>query len=165
MRSMTEQLLGYAAYHKSFWNKVTHFFGVPLVVFSIFVPLGWFRFAPVDVQAVPLTGATVFYASVFLYYCRLDWVVAVFQAPLTIAILYLADVTSRLPFLESLGIFGAAFVSGWIIQLVGHVFEGRRPALADNILQIFNAPLFLTVEVLFFLGFRKELAARVKALP
>jgi len=54
-----------------------------------------------------------------------------------------------------------AFVAGWIIQLIGHAFEGKRPALADNLLQIFNAPLFLTVEVLLLLGFRRDLRGPV----
>src|SRR5687768_16315053 len=101
---MTDQMLAYAAYHQSFWNKLTHFFGVPLVVFSIFVPLGWFRFAHAD---VPLTAATLFYLSVVIYYLRLDWVVTLFQAPTTAAILYAADWASRLPFRESVGIFVA----------------------------------------------------------
>ena len=48
--------------------------------------------------------------------------------------------------------FLTTFVLGWIIQLVGHAIEGKRPALADNILQVFNAPLFLTVEVLASMG-------------
>ena len=44
---------------------------------------------------------------------------------------------------------------GQLIQLLGHAFEGRRPALFDNLLQVFNAPLFLTVEVMEYLGVRK----------
>lgn len=159
MRTMQEQMQAYAGYHHNFWNKFTHFFGVPIVVYSLFVPMGWFRFAPAD---IPLTGATLFYLSTFVYYCRLDWTVALFQAPITLLILYLADITSRLPFLESLGWFFASFAAGWIIQLIGHYFEGKRPALADNILQIFNAPLFLTLEILMFLGFKKELKATLE---
>ena len=42
---------------------------------------------------------------------------------------------------------------GWTELLKRSVKE----ALADNILQIFNAPLFLTVEVLFLLGYRNDL--------
>ena len=53
--------------------------------------------------------------------------------------------------------FLATFLGGWAVQLVGHVIEGRRPALTDNLLQVFNAPLFLTAEVLWFLGFRQDL--------
>ena len=148
MKSMTDQMAAYGAYHRNFWNRFTHFFGVPIVVFSIFVPLGWFRFAPAD---IPLSAAAVFYFFVFIYYVKLDWVVALFQAPTTLAILCAADWASRLPFRDSLAIFGATFVGGWALQLLGHWFEGRRPALADNVLQIFNAPLFLTAEVLHFL--------------
>jgi uncharacterized membrane protein YGL010W len=40
---------------------------------------------------------------------------------------------------------------------VGHVIEGRRPALTDNLLQVFNAPLFLTAEATWLLGFRHDL--------
>ena len=61
---------------------------------------------------------------------------------------------------RSVSVFLATFVLGWIIQLVGHAIEGRRPALADNILQVFNAPLFLTIEVLSLLGFRHDLCRR-----
>jgi uncharacterized membrane protein YGL010W len=38
--------------------------------------------------------------------------------------------------------FAVLFVGGWILQLVGHVFEGRKPALVDNLFQIFVAPIF-----------------------
>jgi uncharacterized membrane protein YGL010W len=35
--------------------------------------------------------------------------------------------------------------------------EGKRPALVDNVFQIFIAPLFVLFEVLFKLGIRLEL--------
>ncbi len=112
---------------------------------------------------MPYTGATLFYAVVFVYYLALDWRVALLQAPFTIALLVLADRVALWPLAESLAVFAAAFIGGWIIQLLGHAMEGRRPALADNLLQIFNAPLFLTVEVLFLLGFRQDLGSVVGA--
>jgi uncharacterized membrane protein YGL010W len=82
--------------------------------------------------------------------------------------LWLADRVALWPFFESLLVFLTTFVGGWTIQLLGHAFEGKRPALADNLLQIFNAPLFLTVEVAFLLGYRQDLrgpAARQHTLP
>jgi uncharacterized membrane protein YGL010W len=94
-----------------------------------------------------------------VYYLLLDWRVALLQAPFTLALLVLADRVALWPFAQSLAVFAGAFLGGWVVQLVGHGFEGRRPALADNLLQIFNAPLFLTAEVLFLLGFRPELRA------
>lgn len=145
MKSLSEQVSAYEAYHHDLRNKLTHFVGVPLVTFSIFLFLGWLRF--VHDPSLPFTGATLFYLIVFLYYLVLDWKIALLQAPFTLSLLWLADRIALWPFMESLAAFTAAFVGGWIIQLIGHAMEGRRPALADNLLQIFNAPLFLTVEV------------------
>lgn len=58
---------------------------------------------------------------------------------------------------------GALNVVSWIAQFVGHgKFEGRAPALIDNLVQaLFLAPFFVWFEVLFFLGYRPELKARL----
>jgi uncharacterized membrane protein YGL010W len=155
MKSLKQQMQSYGAYHRDSRNKLTHFFGVPLVTFSLFLALSWFRF--VHTPDLPITAATVFYLVVLVYYLRLDWSVALLQAPFNLVLLWLADRAALLPFPQSLAVFLSAFVLGWIIQLVGHAIEGRRPALADNILQIFNAPLFLTVELLALLKLRRDL--------
>jgi uncharacterized membrane protein YGL010W len=54
-------------------------------------------------------------------------------------------------------------VVAWIAQFIGHgKFEGRAPALLDNLVQaLFLAPFFVWMEILFFLGYRPELKARV----
>ena len=54
-------------------------------------------------------------------------------------------------------------VVSWIAQFVGHgKFEGRAPALLDNLVQaLFLAPFFVWFEVLFFLGYRPDLKGRV----
>lgn len=51
----------------------------------------------------------------------------------------------------------------WLLQFLGHgKFEGRAPALLDNLFQaIFLAPLFVWLELLFMLGYRPELKKRV----
>lgn len=57
------------------------------------------------------------------------------------------------------------FLASWIAQFVGHgAFEGRAPALLDNLVQaLFLAPFFVWMEILFFLGYRPELKSRVEA--
>jgi len=155
MTSLKQQVESYGAYHRDPRNKLTHFLGVPLVTFSLFLVLSWFRF--VATPDLPFSAATIFFLAVFFYYLKLDWSVALLQAPFSVALLWLADRAAVLPFGQSVAVFLAAFVLGWAIQLLGHAIEGKRPALADNILQIFNAPLFLTVEVLALLGFRRDL--------
>ena len=43
-------------------------------------------------------------------------------------------------------VFAIFFVGGWVFQL-GHAWEGRRPALADNLFQAFIGPMFIMAEV------------------
>jgi uncharacterized membrane protein YGL010W len=146
-----EKMLSYSDYHRDPRNKLTHVFGVPLVVFALFQAMAWFRFTLTD---APISLATVFWASVMLYYLKLDWVVALLQAPVTLALLWGAERAAALPAGLSVAVFLAAFIGGSLIQLLGHKFEGRKPALVDNFTQIFNAPLFLVCEALFLLGMR-----------
>lgn len=152
MKSLSEQIESYASYHRDARNRLTHFLGVPLVTFSLFLCLSWLRLTD---WVVPVTAASIFCAVVFVYYLILDWRIALWQAPFSLLLLWLADWAARLPLKESLLIFALTFVGGWLIQLLGHAFEGRRPALFDNLLQIFNAPLFLTAEVLQITGYGK----------
>ena len=55
-------------------------------------------------------------------------------------------------------------IACWIAQFVGHgIFEGRAPALLDNLVQaLFLAPFFVWMEILFACGYRPELHARVE---
>ena len=57
----------------------------------------------------------------------------------------------------------AVHITAWLAQFVGHgIFEGRAPALLDNLVQaLFLAPFFVWLEVLFYLGYRPELKARL----
>jgi uncharacterized membrane protein YGL010W len=58
----------------------------------------------------------------------------------------------------------AGFIFAWIAQFVGHgKFEGRAPALLDNLVQaLVLAPFFVWMELLFKLGYRPELRSRVE---
>lgn len=58
---------------------------------------------------------------------------------------------------------GAINAISWIAQFVGHgVFEGRAPALLDNLVQaLFLAPFFVWFEILFSLGYRPDLKNRL----
>lgn len=53
-------------------------------------------------------------------------------------------------------------IVSWLAQFVGHgKFEGRAPALLDNLVQaLLLAPLFVWMEILFFFGYRPELKLR-----
>jgi len=65
--------------------------------------------------------------------------------------------------LVGFAVFLACFVGGWALQLVGHAFEGRKPALVHNLAQIFFAPAFLIAEPLFAIGAERELKHAIEA--
>jgi len=149
----------YAAYHQDARNKATHFIGVPVIVLSLFIPLSWIR---VDLGGVPITAAMVFAGVVLVYYFVLDFALGAAMLVLNAALLWLAHTLAGLGMVQGWIWFAVLFVGGWVLQLVGHVFEGRKPALADNFFQIFVAPIFLCAELFFALGYKPKLHAAVQ---
>jgi uncharacterized membrane protein YGL010W len=141
---IVDQAAMYTAYHRDHRNVMTHVVGVPAIVFAIVVLA---RLMPIPFLAEALViGFAIFYVRM-----------QALAGALTAAGLVLALMISG--GIASLGTaalwiaFVVFFVGGWIIQLVGHsLYEGRRPALADNLLQIFVAPMFLVFEALFATG-------------
>ena len=159
MKTLEEQMAFYAAYHQDPRNKATHFVGVPMIIASLFIPLAWLR---LEIGGFALTGAMAFAAIVLAYYFVLDVALAAATALATAALLAAGAWLASRGAAVGWAAFGALFVGGWIIQLVGHAFEGRKPALADNLFQIFIAPIFLCAELFFALGYRPKLHAAVQ---
>ncbi|HET7197986.1 MAG TPA: Mpo1-like protein [Burkholderiales bacterium] len=160
MKSLEEQMAFYAAYHQDARNKATHFVGVPVIILSLFIPLAWPR---VEIAGLPVTAAMLFAAIVLAYYFVLDFFLGLAMAVLTLALVWLGHQIAALGAGPGWAWFGALFVGGWCLQLVGHGFEGRRPALTDNLFQIFVAPIFLCAEIFFALGYKRGLHQAVQA--
>jgi uncharacterized membrane protein YGL010W len=162
VKNIEEQMSFYAAYHQDARNKATHFIGVPAIMLSLFIPLSWIRFE-IGLAGIAVTAAMVFAAIVLIYYFMLDVPLALAMFAVTIALVWAGQQIAALGALQGWIWFAVLFVGGWILQLVGHVFEGRKPALADNLFQIFVAPLFLAAEVFFALGYKPRLHAAMQA--
>jgi uncharacterized membrane protein YGL010W len=159
MKTIEDQMSFYAAYHQDPRNKATHFVGVPAIILSLFIPLAWIGF---DAGGLTITAAMIFAAVVVLYYFFLDIPLALAMLAVTAILVFIGQGIADLGAAQGWIWFGILFVGGWILQLVGHVFEGRKPALADNLLQIFVAPIFLAAEVFFALGYKPALHDRVQ---
>jgi uncharacterized membrane protein YGL010W len=154
VKTLEEQMSFYAAYHQDARNKATHFVGVPVIVFSLMIPLGWLR---IDAGGFPLSAALVVTSILLLYYLALDVPLGLAMGAVFALMLWGAEPLSQAPLMISLGWFVVLFVGGWALQLWGHVYEGRKPALVDNLFQIFVAPIFLAAEVFFALGYKPGL--------
>lgn len=161
MKSIEEQMSFYAAYHRDTRNKATHFVGVPAIMLSLFIPLAWIR---VEVGGATLTAAMLLAALVLVYYFLLDVPLALAMLAVSAALVWAGHEIAALGAAVGWTWFAILFVGGWILQLVGHGFEGRRPALADNLFQIFVAPIFLAAEAFFALGYKPALRAKVDQL-
>ena len=154
MKSLEEQMAVYAAYHQDARNKATHFVGVPVIILSLFIPLAWPR---LELAGLPLTAAMLFALVVLAYYFLLDVPLALAMTALTAALVWLGHQIAGLGAAAGWAWCAVLFVGGWCLQLLGHGFEGRRPALADNLFQIFVAPIFLCAEIFFALGYKPGL--------
>jgi uncharacterized membrane protein YGL010W len=159
MKPIEEQMAIYAAYHQDARNKATHFVGVPVIVLSLFIPLAWLR---LDIGGVAISAAMLFAAVVLVYYFLLDAPMAAAMLVVFAALAWLGERIAMLGAVQGWSWFAVLFVGGWILQLVGHVYEGRRPALADNLFQIFVAPIFLCAEIFFALGYKPGLHSAVQ---
>jgi len=155
MKNIEEQMSFYAAYHQDARNKATHFVGVPAIVLSLMIPLAWLR-----IDAV--SAAMVITAALLAYYLVLDVWLGLAMCVVMGALLWLGQILADQGAVAGWSWFAALFVGGWILQLVGHVFEGRKPALADNLFQIFVAPIFLCAELFFALGYKPRLHSAVE---
>ena len=146
------QLAVYASYHRDERNRATHFVGIPVIVFSILVPLALAPF-----------GFGLSWAAVIAVLAVIGWMALDFTIGLAMVVLMLPFVLIAEWIARSYGtttawiVFAVFFVGGWIFQLVGHVWEGRRPALADNLFQAFIGPMFIMAEVLMMLGLKQDL--------
>lgn len=158
MKTLDQHMAVYAAYHRDRWNKLTHYVGVPLITFAILIPMAWLR---IPVGGIEVTGALVFVIVVLAWYFMLDVALATAMVIPIAPLVYAADRVAQMPLATGWWVFGATFVVGWIFQLVGHAIEGRRPALVDNLQQIFVAPIFLLAELFFALGLKRNVQQRI----
>ena len=149
------QLATYASYHRDARNRATHFIGIPAIVFAILVPLALRIGRDPPPWWWPLLA--------LIGWIALDRVIGLAMVVAMLPMLIVAEWIAR-----SYGsatawiVFAVFFVGGWIFQLVGHVWEGRRPALADNLFQAFIGPMFIMAEVLMALGLKPELKAAIE---
>jgi len=160
MKTLTEQLAQYAAYHRDRRNIALHLIGIPLIVASIDVLLSRPAFA---VDGIGLTPAILISLAVGLFYLILDLRLGIAMALVLAGGAWLGKVVAAYPTPTWLSVGIGLFVIGWIIQLVGHVQEGRKPAFLDDLIGLLIGPLFVLAEIGFALGLRRELEAAVEA--
>ncbi len=154
-----EQLLSqYAAYHLNHKNIVTHFVGIPLIVFSIICLTAR---AGVMFAGIEITLALVLLVMTIFYYLSLDKTFGLIML-IVFAVAYpFAYMIAQWSMGAWLGVSIGVFVLGWVIQFIGHFYEKKKPAFMDDLVGLAIGPLFVLAEMVFMLGFRKDLEQRM----
>ncbi len=159
-RPAFDLLVQYARYHRDRRNIVTHFVGVPMIVFAVGVLLARAGFA---VGGVWVSAAWVAYLLAAGWYLT--------RGEFALGLATCAGIGVLMSLAHPAAAGGAApwlawgvgcFVVGWIIQFVGHYYEGRKPAFADDLVGLLVGPMFVALELLALAGLFKELVARIE---
>lgn len=160
MKTLTDHLSQYAAYHQDSRNVATHFVGIPMIVVAVATLLSrplWM------VGDVPLTLAAIVSLLSCLFYLRLDirfGITMTLVMALSLAAGYWFAAQSTAIWLSAgLGLF----IVGWAIQFLGHYYEGKKPAFVDDLSGLIVGPLFLVAEAAFHFHMRMEVKAAIDA--
>lgn len=161
MRQATELLTQYAQYHRDRRNISTHFVGIPLIVFALGILLSrpsyelagwtlspaWLAFAPLAAWYLTrgqfLLGVTVSAGVALTLRLAQQWTIA-------------SDTSTCLAW--GVGIF----VVGWVLQFIGHYYEGRKPAFVDDLVGLAVGPMFVVAEWMFSFGWNQSLLREIE---
>ena len=160
MRNANQLMIDYAAYHRDKRNIASHFIGIPLIVFSIGVLLARPAF---EVGGITLTPVWIVWLVATVWYLTLgNLALGIAVSVANGVLIWLAQPLAAGSVASWLAWGIGTFVVGWVIQFVGHYYEGKKPAFVDDLLGLLTGPMFVTAEALFALGWGKSLLAEIE---
>jgi uncharacterized membrane protein YGL010W len=160
MKTLTENLSQYAAYHRNPKNIATHLVGIPMIVLAVVILL---ERATFDLAGLPISLATVAVIAVNIYYMKLDIKFGYAMSIFLLLSLWIAQQIALQDFATWLTCGLGLFIVGWIFQFIGHYFEGKKPAFMDDIMGLLIGPLFVAAELAFMFKWRLEIKQAIEA--
>ena len=157
MKSLVEQLSYYPEYHRDKRNIATHYVGIPMIVVGTQALLARAGVGPFNLATAATAAATAYYRKLDKDYGRV--MTAALGATCAVGT---AIAATPLPVWAATS--STLFIGGWAIQLLGHKFEGKKPAFLDDLVGLLIGPLFIAAEVAFALGMSSELKAKIEAI-
>jgi uncharacterized membrane protein YGL010W len=152
-------LTQYAHHHRDRRNILTHSLGVPMIVFALGVLLSKPAFW---LGGLPLSPAWGLFALGAAWYVTRGEALLGLATTVGIGALMLAAHTMPAGLGSGLAWGLGFFVVGWIFQFVGHYYEGRKPACADDWVGLAVGPMFVALEILSPLGLFKPLQTEIE---
>jgi uncharacterized membrane protein YGL010W len=159
MKSAADYLSEYAAYHRDRRNIAIHGIGIPLIVFALAV----LSARPMTLGTIHVEAGALLLAALAIFYVWLDLGLGLAFGIVAIAFYRVAEVIAAGPVAVWLGAGLGIFALGWILQFIGHAWEGRKPAFLDDVMGLAIGPLFVTAEAFFALGRKRALKETIEA--
>lgn len=157
--SLEQQFSFYKHYHANTINKRIHMVFVPILVVT-----GQALLIAVSLPP-PISDLGRLVTALFIaYYIALHTSIGICFAPfLAAGYLIASAATSSVSSRTSIPIAAALHVLSWAVQIAGHlIFEGRRPAIVDSIVQsVLAAPVMIWLDYVFMLGLAPDLKSRL----
>jgi uncharacterized membrane protein YGL010W len=159
-RPAFDLLVQYARYHRDRRNITTHLIGVPLIVFGVAVLLarGTLQLGPLQTTWAWVAGA----GFALWILTRGEMLVGIASALFVGALVWAAHSLAGGTVVSWLAAGIGLFVVGWVIQFIGHYYEGRKPAFTDDLVGLLVGPVFVVLEFLAMAGLARALVARIE---
>ena len=128
----------YFQYHRTRGNQITHAFGIPILMVSVFGLLaGIGHFGTFGSGILQLDLGIALWGVAVIWYFRLDYKIAL---PFSIFALGCYFLGRTFPST----VLWVLFVLGWIFQGIGHaVYEKKSPAFFKNLEHLIIAPILI----------------------
>lgn len=162
MKTLIDHLAQYADYHRDPRNILTHFVGVPMIMLAVVILLSRPVWHLGGSAGLPLSVALLAALASCVFYFRLDLRYGLVMATLLAAMLAVGQWLAQQGTLLWATSGAGLFVVGWIIQFIGHHYEGRKPAFVDDLVGLIVGPLFVVAEWGFALGMRNEVREAIE---
>ncbi|RKG53541.1 DUF962 domain-containing protein [Acinetobacter cumulans] len=127
MKTIQEWFDEYSESHQDPTNKLMHWVCVPTIYFSIIGILANFSV---------LLAALVFILAL-IFYARLDVVLAIAMATLTLVMAWLIFLLPK-----GFSLYISLFVLAWIGQFYGHKVEGKKPSFFKDLQFLLIGPIW-----------------------
>ncbi len=154
MKTIQTWLDEYAVCHQNPINKKIHWVCVPLIVWSLLALLWTIPLPLGEALPVPANAAVLVVAVITVYYLSLSWPLAIGVLLLVSAMLWLGLKVSGVLGMPMWLLAVIVFVLAWVGQFIGHHYEGKRPALFEDLRFLLIGPLWCLAHFYNKLGWK-----------
>lgn len=163
MKTFTDYARHYLPTHSSKITLYTHAVGIPLILLSVMIFLGWFKLIVPTLFSTTL--ATIGTLILVIYYLKIQWQLALISLPVLILLLWISSLTSNIgPTHFSVWFCIITALCGWSLLLISHFLDKKRPTFLSDYTLIFIAPLLLTAQLTFAMGHLQTLKQHIDAI-